>query len=214
MRRMHRCVDLAHRRLTPDFTFICFWWRHALRQLWYMRLPPWDVCVFPWGTPQLQSDWGLSCDPWRLDYASFCDNSWKKKCPDIVLCAQKLSKKKCPYIFLCAQVYHRSMTSGCRGASQIRRYDRAAGFEAGDFVQETSGGGTHRRTTNERTRPIALFSKVVNISPGENKASLCFPLWSPKKWTFTAREQERPIATRCMTRLVGRVHALHVFSAQ
>ena len=26
-------IDLAHRRLTPDFTFICFWWRHELRQL-------------------------------------------------------------------------------------------------------------------------------------------------------------------------------------
>ena len=26
-------MDLAHRRLTPDFTFICFWWRHGLRQL-------------------------------------------------------------------------------------------------------------------------------------------------------------------------------------
>ena len=26
-------TDLAHRRLTPDFTFICFWWRHELRQL-------------------------------------------------------------------------------------------------------------------------------------------------------------------------------------
>ena len=24
---------LAHRRLTPVFTFICFWWRHELRQL-------------------------------------------------------------------------------------------------------------------------------------------------------------------------------------
>ena len=24
---------LAHRRLTPDFTFIRFWWRHELRQL-------------------------------------------------------------------------------------------------------------------------------------------------------------------------------------
>ena len=26
-------IDLAHRRVTPDFTFICFWWRHELRQL-------------------------------------------------------------------------------------------------------------------------------------------------------------------------------------
>ena len=64
-------VDMiyVHRRLTPDFTFICFWWRHELRQLWYMRVPPWVVCVFPWGFPQLQSDWSLSCDH-GLDYAS------------------------------------------------------------------------------------------------------------------------------------------------
>ena len=40
-------MDLAHRILTPDFTFICFWWRHELRQLWYMRVPPWVVRVFP-----------------------------------------------------------------------------------------------------------------------------------------------------------------------
>ena len=26
------------------------------------------VCVFPWGIPQLQSDWSLSCDH-GLDYA-------------------------------------------------------------------------------------------------------------------------------------------------
>ena len=25
-------MDLAHRRLTPDFTFVCFWWRHELRE--------------------------------------------------------------------------------------------------------------------------------------------------------------------------------------
>ena len=25
--------EYLHRRLTPDFTFICFWWRHELRQL-------------------------------------------------------------------------------------------------------------------------------------------------------------------------------------
>ena len=37
-----------------------------------MRVPPvWFVCViFPWGIPQLQSDWSLSCDH-GLDYASF-----------------------------------------------------------------------------------------------------------------------------------------------
>ena len=26
-------LDLEHRRLTPDFIFICFWWRHESRQL-------------------------------------------------------------------------------------------------------------------------------------------------------------------------------------
>ena len=26
-------IDLAHRRLTPYFNFLCFWWRHELRQL-------------------------------------------------------------------------------------------------------------------------------------------------------------------------------------
>ena len=35
----------------------------------HMRVPPWVVCVFPWGIPQLQSDWSLSCDH-GLDYAS------------------------------------------------------------------------------------------------------------------------------------------------
>ena len=27
------------------------------------------LCVFPWGIPQLQSDWSLACDH-GLDYAS------------------------------------------------------------------------------------------------------------------------------------------------
>ena len=29
---------------------------------------------FPWGIPQLQSDWSLSCDH-GLDYASLCENN-------------------------------------------------------------------------------------------------------------------------------------------
>ena len=43
-----------------------------------------DTCVyhfcfgllysFPWGIPQLQSEWSLSCDH-RLDYASLCENN-------------------------------------------------------------------------------------------------------------------------------------------
>ena len=39
-----------------------------------MRVPPWVVCVFPWGIHQLQSDWSLSCDH-GLDYASYCENN-------------------------------------------------------------------------------------------------------------------------------------------
>ena len=55
-------MDLARPRLTPDFTFVCFWWRHELLQscgICVYRL--WFV-FFPWGVPQLQSDWSLSCD--------------------------------------------------------------------------------------------------------------------------------------------------------
>ena len=57
-------MDLAYRRLTPNFTFICSSWWNDFRQLWYIHacVPPWVVCDFPWGTPQLQSDWSLSCD--------------------------------------------------------------------------------------------------------------------------------------------------------
>ena len=42
------CDQRVERVLTSG-TFICFWWRHELRQLWYMRVPPWVVCVFPIG---------------------------------------------------------------------------------------------------------------------------------------------------------------------
>ena len=34
----------------------------------------WFVCVFPWGIPQLQSDWSLPCDH-GLDYARQCENN-------------------------------------------------------------------------------------------------------------------------------------------
>ena len=48
VRRMDQYMDLAHRRLIPDLTFICFWWRHELRQLWSMRVPPLVCsCFFP-----------------------------------------------------------------------------------------------------------------------------------------------------------------------
>ena len=35
----------------------------------YTRVPPWVVCAFSPGIPQLQSDWSLCCDH-GLDYAS------------------------------------------------------------------------------------------------------------------------------------------------
>ena len=63
-------MDLAHRRLTPDFTFYvsgegmnCV----SCDTCVYDHL--WFVCVFPWGITQLQSDWSLSSDC-GLDYAS------------------------------------------------------------------------------------------------------------------------------------------------
>ena len=31
--RLERCGRQHTHRLTPNFTFICFWWRHELRQL-------------------------------------------------------------------------------------------------------------------------------------------------------------------------------------
>ena len=48
---------------TPDFTFICFWWRHELRQLAviYACTTLGCLCFFPpGGISQLQGDWSLS----------------------------------------------------------------------------------------------------------------------------------------------------------
>ena len=95
-------MDLAHRRLTPDFTLICFWRRHELRQLWYMRVPPWVVCVFSLGyssAPEwlepvlwpraylLVPPWVVCVFPWGIpqlqsDWSLSCDhrqikNKWK-----------------------------------------------------------------------------------------------------------------------------------------
>ena len=63
-------MDLAHRRLTPDFTFYYMF----LVEAW-IALAVLCACTafglfvfFPWGIPQLQSDWSLSCDN-GLDYA-------------------------------------------------------------------------------------------------------------------------------------------------
>ena len=62
-------MDLAHRRLTPDVTFLYF-------SDGGMNCESYDMCVyrfwfvfFPWDIPPLQSDWSLSCDH-GLDYAS------------------------------------------------------------------------------------------------------------------------------------------------
>ena len=65
-------MDLAHRRLTHDFTFYMFLAEAQIASaviLYACTTFGWFVC-FPWGIPQLlQSDWSLSCDR-ELDYAS------------------------------------------------------------------------------------------------------------------------------------------------
>ena len=66
------CMDLPHRRLTPEFTFIYYVSGGGMNCVSCdICVPPWVVCVFPWGIPLLQSDWSLSCDH-GLDYASKC----------------------------------------------------------------------------------------------------------------------------------------------
>ena len=45
-----------------------------------MRVPPLVCLCFPWGIPQLQSDWSLSCDH-GLDYASERENKNNSKVP-------------------------------------------------------------------------------------------------------------------------------------
>ena len=43
--------------------------------IYRMRVPPLVLFVFfPWGIPQIQSDWSLSCDH-GLDYASLCEHT-------------------------------------------------------------------------------------------------------------------------------------------
>ena len=63
-------MDVAHRRLTPDFTSLYI-------SGGGMNCVSYDMCVyhfcfvfFPWGIPPLQSDWSLSCNH-GLDYASY-----------------------------------------------------------------------------------------------------------------------------------------------
>ena len=61
-------MDLAHRRLTPGFTFYV-----SGGDMNYVgcgiNVTTFGLCIFPLGIPQLQSDWSLSCNP-GLDYAS------------------------------------------------------------------------------------------------------------------------------------------------
>ena len=61
--------NLAHLKLTPDFTVLYF-------PGGGVNHDSYDICVyhfwfvfFPWGIPPLQSDWSLPCDQ-GLDHAS------------------------------------------------------------------------------------------------------------------------------------------------
>ena len=63
-------MDLARRRLTPDFTVLCVYGggvNCVSCDLFVYHL--WFVYVICLGISQLQSDWSLSCDH-GLDYAS------------------------------------------------------------------------------------------------------------------------------------------------
>ena len=61
-------MDLAHRRLTPDFTSYMFLAKALIASAVFYACTTFGLC-FPWGIPQLQSDWSLSCDH-GLDFAS------------------------------------------------------------------------------------------------------------------------------------------------
>ena len=61
-------LDLAHRRLTPDITYICSWWRHKLRQLWYMRVPPWGFFFRGLGHKKISNTLRL----WDQRYVAAC----------------------------------------------------------------------------------------------------------------------------------------------
>ena len=63
-------MDLAHRRLTTDFTFYIFLAEARIASAMMYACNTFGlVMFFLWGIPQLQSDWSLSCDH-GLDYAS------------------------------------------------------------------------------------------------------------------------------------------------
>ena len=61
-------MDLAHRRLNPDFTFYMFLMGAWIASAVIHACTIIGLFVFPWGIPQLQGDWSLSCDH-GLDYA-------------------------------------------------------------------------------------------------------------------------------------------------
>ena len=66
-------MDLAHRRLTPDytsFTRYIFLAEASIASAMIYACATFGLFVFfYWGISQLQSDWSLSCDN-GLDYAS------------------------------------------------------------------------------------------------------------------------------------------------
>ena len=64
-------MDLAHRRLTPDFTLYMFLAEAWIAPAMIYACTTFGLHVFfPWGIPQLQSDWSLSSDD-GLDYAPY-----------------------------------------------------------------------------------------------------------------------------------------------
>ena len=65
-------------------------------------------------------------------------------------------KPKCPYVFLCAKAY-RSTTSGCRGTSFFRRYDRELVLKSTISLKKSWGG--YRRTTLEQARDIYIYKR-------------------------------------------------------
>ena len=83
-------MDLAHRRLIPDFIFICFWREAQIASAVIYACTTFGLSVFfSWGLPQLQSDWSLSCDH-GLDYESLCEN--ENKIPNTSICLENMKK--------------------------------------------------------------------------------------------------------------------------
>ena len=62
-------MDLAHRRLTQNFTLYMFLVEAWVASAVIYACTTLGFCFFPWCIPQLQRDWSLSCDH-GLDCAS------------------------------------------------------------------------------------------------------------------------------------------------